>query len=154
MNTGPNTRHEGEEPQAPQKLVAALKEIPSRHVFVPPTIDEAVLRAARKHLTRPQRAKCWRFRPWIVWPATAVVCLLLAVLGNFVMKQPRTAFAREDVNHDGQVDVLDAFQLARGVQVGMKQSSELDLNGDGVIDRRDVEFIAAKAVKLEKGGKS
>ena len=29
---------------------------------------------------------------------------------------------------------------------------QLDLNGDGVIDERDVTMVAARAVKLEKGG--
>lgn len=48
----PNTRHDGEAPNAPARLVAALKEPPPRRVFVPPTVDDAVLTAARRHLAR------------------------------------------------------------------------------------------------------
>jgi hypothetical protein len=64
------------------------------------------------------------------------------------------AYAREDVNRDGRVDILDAFLLARQLQSGDNPGSSLDLNGDGVVDHRDAESIAAKAVKLEKGGQS
>jgi len=139
---------------SPPKLVAALKELSSRRVFVPPTLDEAILGAARQHLAKPHRSGFKLFRGWLVFPATATACLLLAGLGYFVVKQSGAEFAREDINRDGQVDILDAFQLARGIQTGVSQSSGMDLNGDGVVDRRDAEIIAVKAVKLEKGGRS
>ena len=155
MSTDP-TRRDGQEPQAPAKLVAALKESSSRRVFVPLALDEAVLDAARRHLARP-RPKVFRFfRSWLVWPATAAACLLLVGLGFFIVRQRGASpeFAREDLNHDGRVDVLDAFQLARQLQSGSVPASAVDLNGDGVVDRRDAELIAAHAVKLDKGGKS
>ena len=63
-----------------------------------------------------------------------------------------TTFAREDINHDGRVDILDAFQLARELESGAKPAA--DLNGDGVVDQRDADLIAARAVRLEKGGRS
>jgi hypothetical protein len=62
--------------------------------------------------------------------------------------------AGEDLNHDGRVDILDAFQLARQLQTGQKPAAGLDLNGDGVVDWRDVEVLATRAVHLEKGGQS
>ncbi|MCL4785299.1 MAG: hypothetical protein KJ070_00695 [Verrucomicrobia bacterium] len=52
------------------------------------------------------------------------------------------------------MDILDAFLLARHLQSGDKPELNLDLNGDGVVDHRDAETIAAEAVKLEKGGRS
>jgi hypothetical protein len=151
-----NKRHDGEELPAPQKLVAALKELPARRLFVPPTVDEAVLRTARRHLGGPRRPGFGGIRAWLGWPAWAAACLALIGLVYFLVKPAgrSPAFAREDINHDGRVDILDAFQLARGLQSGQKPVSGLDLNGDGVVDRRDVEIIAAHAVKLEKGGRS
>jgi Dockerin type I domain len=170
MNNGDSTtRRDGEELKSPAKLVAALKEPPARRVFVPSSVDAAVLRAARQQSagssTSPspsdgERARVRdafaRFlRPWLLWPTVATACIVLAglaYLASHPSSQPQ--FAREDVNHDGSVDILDAFQLARNIQSGAKPVPEVDLNGDGIVDRRDAELIATHAVKLEKGGKS
>jgi len=159
MNNGDiNTRHDGEEPQAPPKLVAALKEPPARRVFVPPSVDAAILAAARKQLAgRGGRAGLWSgIRAWLVWPAMATACLALIGLIYVLMKSgaDREEFAREDLNHDGRVDILDAFELAREAGAGVKPDAGRDLNGDGVVDSRDAAVIAAHAVKLEKGRRS
>jgi hypothetical protein len=157
MNHGdPNTRHDGEAPIAPAKLVAALKEPPSRRVFVPPAIDQAILTAAQRHLARPEGAGFNFFRSWLVWPAVATACIALLGLICLVSKPGGSSarFAREDLNHDGRVDILDAFQLAREVRSGTTLPSDLDLNRDGVVDGRDASLIANDAVKLEKGGRS
>jgi Dockerin type I domain len=156
VNDSANTsRHDGEEPRAPLKLEAALKEPPSWRVFVPPAIDAAVLKAARQHLAGPRRCGVSRLRAWFVWPALAAACLMIGGLVWFHADRPAAVrFAQEDLNHDGRVDILDAFQLARQVQVNRITAPGLDLNGDGVVDGLDARFIANRAVKLEKGGKS
>jgi len=52
MHTPDNNQHYPDESlEASPKLVAALKRLPQEPVFIPPTADEAVLRAARKHLS-------------------------------------------------------------------------------------------------------
>jgi len=169
MNNGDsNTRRDGEEPKAPAKLVAALKEPPARRAFVPPSVDAAILRAAHQHLARTvsslspsdgERAGVrgvftWFLRPWLRWPSVATACLAIAGLAYFASRPSQQQFAREDLNRDGRVDILDAFQLARETQSGTKPGPESDLNRDGLVDRRDAELIATHAVKLEKGGKS
>ena len=158
MNAGDtNPRRDGEETSAPPKLVAALKELPARRVFVPPVVDEAVLTAARRQLAAPQRSQpvlLRFFRLRLAWPALATACVVLIGFVSYFMKSGReTDLARQDLNRDGQVDILDAFQLARELQAGARPAAP-DLNGDGVVDRRDVELIAAHAVKLPKGGRS
>src|SRR5690349_11038880 len=109
-----NTRRDSEEPQAPAKLVAALKEPLSRRVFVPSAVDQAILRAACKHLEKAPSPAARRFRNWLFWPAMAAACLALVALIHFFAKPSggTTTFAREDINRDGQVDILDAFQFA------------------------------------------
>ena len=151
----------GEDDQsgAPPKLVAALKQLQPRRLFVPPSVDDAVLKVARRHLTKPESTRFRSFRKWSLWPGFATACVLLAALAWIVTKQvwtphDQTIFAREDLNRDGRVDILDAFQLARQLESGPKPAEALDLNGDGMVDRRDAEIIAAHAVKMTKGGRS
>ena len=101
--------------QAPPRLVSALKRLPQRPIFIPPPTDEAILRAARRHLGRGNELRWVRLIPWAA--ALATLALLLALLPQFVGKTKpvgsASSFAREDVNHDGRVDILDAFALAR-----------------------------------------
>ena len=159
MHTPDNNQHNPDEAlEAPPKLVAALKRLPQEPVFIPPTADEAVLRAARKHLEGPRHSRPgWlRFMPWAA--ATAAILLLVAI-PQFA-KRPalaparHSAFARWDLNQDGRVDILDAFALARELKQGQARGLQRDANGDGVVDDRDVAAIAARAVKLERGGHS
>ena len=133
-----------ETPDLP-KLAAALRRTQARRVFVPPTVDEAILRAAERSVAR---VPSWL---WIRWVAVTAAVILVCTVGYW-FKRPGAELAREDVNRDGQVDVLDAFQLARELKAGMKTAR--DVNGDGVADQRDVDVIASRAVRLEKGGPS
>ena len=154
--------------EAPPKLAAAFGQLRRREVFVPPSIDEAVLNAARRHLAKAKQTRFSRLRQWIIWPSLATGCAALIAMLWTTIYEP--AFAREDLNRDGRVDILDAFQLAReleadavgaavadpdpGAVSNVSTTRALDLNGDGLVDREDVKFIAAQAVKLGKGGRS
>lgn len=175
-----NGHNKDVELEAPPKLVAALKQLPRDPVFVPPTLDEAVMKAARQHLLRPEakRNRWFRLMPWTVATAgfAAAVVVAYPYAKEFIgfgasakmvhrgMKntsesgvQPQShglAFIREDVNHDGKVDILDAFILAKKLQGRPFSDPGLDINRDGVVDNRDVEVIAVHAVSLEKKGRS
>ena len=141
--------------EAPAELVRALRDLPQERIFVPRTFDEAVLRAARKHLEgeNKRRVGWFRLMPWAVAVALLALVLLLAeVFTGKLAKQRAQAFAREDVNHDGRVDILDAFALAKQFRTQSATSARWDLNGDGVVDDRDVAVIAAQAVRLTKRG--
>jgi hypothetical protein len=163
MPTRDNNPHDQDEGlEAPPQLVSALKRLPQEPVFIPPTADAAILRAARKHLTQPVNGRrgwlgWFRFMPWVAGAAATI--LLLAAIPQF-FKQPvpgparDSAFTRGDLNHDGHVDILDAFALARRLKQGETKNLQLDLNGDGIVDERDVAALAARAVKLEQGGHS
>lgn len=125
---------------------------------MPPTLDEAIVRAARKHLAA-RETPGFKWLPLLPWLAAASA---MVVAGAFVLfhSQPRSntpnpsAFARQDINHDGRVDILDAFALARQLKQAKISDLRLDLNGDGVVDEGDMRIIAADAVKLNKGGRS
>ena len=153
-----NGNLEDENLEAPLRLLTALRKLQPEPIFIPPTLNEAVLRAARRHLQRPEKTRFGRFRliPWAAAVAMLALALFLAQL--FTKPASKTsripAFAREDVNRDGRVDILDALALARQLKAGSTAGLQLDVNGDGVVDDRDVATIASQAVKLEKGGRS
>lgn len=91
-----------------------------------------------------------RFAPLTAAVATVVAAGVLA----WLTVHPRAAARPEDLNADGQVDMLDAFALARELQEGRTPRPQLDLNGDGVVDERDVQLLGDRAVSLEPGGRS
>jgi len=152
-----NDRHSNDDLAAPPKLVAALQSRRQQPLFIPPTLDEAVLGAARRHLEkRPTPGFRWlHLMPSF---AAAVVLLIVLLVAQFVARtghrNTSESLARQDINHDGRVDILDAFALARQLKTGTSAGPELDINGDGVVDEKDAAAIAAQAVKLDRPGRS
>lgn len=136
---------------APPELAAAFKKLMPAAVFIPRTVDEAVLRAARERLAPATRPRPRVVPIWLRWPAlvgfatTAVIAVLAIRTAHFGGQR----YAREDINHDGRVDILDSFDLARRLRDGRSNGS-LDQNGDGVVDQRDVQWLAARAVNLDR----
>lgn len=59
-----------------------------------------------------------------------------------------TSYQSEDVDRSGNVDILDAFALARQVRRGDADIVTGDQNGDGVINDADVKRVAMRAVML------
>lgn len=137
---------------------------------IPSDIDRAVAEAARRHLARPQR-RLW----WLRWtvPATAAAAIALACLWwAYYSTAPATAptalsqlaeerasiegraeagVAQTDVDGNGRINILDAFTLARHIETEQPVDKTWDFNGDGLIDRRDVDTVAMAAVRLNKG---
>ncbi len=53
-----------------------------------------------------------------------------------------------DINHDGRVDILDAFALAKTVESG-SGGNEGDMDRDGRLTQSDVKLIATQVVMLQ-----
>jgi len=128
---------------------------------IPACVDRAVAEAARRHFVRP-RPRLWKLR-WAM-PATAAAAILLGVCiwwlnigpaGQSVHEAHPQALAasqaQADVDQNGKVDILDAFALARHLESSQPADQAWDFNGDGLIDRRDVDMVALAAVRLNKG---
>lgn len=137
-------------------LAASLKELNGPALEVTAEIDAAILWKARKRALHIRRRR-W-LRPAYGVAAAAVMALALASVLRSVPRPAsaplemakarvaaRSAAAEEDVDGDGRVDILDAFALARAVEA---HRGGRDLNGDGVVNERDVEILAARAVSL------
>ena len=138
------------EPQIPARLAAELKALYAPPRLIPPQVDASVLGKARRYLKNMRG-----LRPVIRVPqflAAAAVVALAALIGSLLFPSIRPApLAREAINRDGRVNVLDAFALARQLQRGAITDQKFDFNADGVVDQKDIDAVAARAVKVEKG---
>ena len=145
------------EPDGLADLARDLARLADRRIEVPRSVDDAVITAARSALSRRRR----RGHPALTWAAwtAAAAGLGLAVWLSGVLtptpvvqemaSAPMTA-ARGDLDRSGRVDILDAFVLARQLDSGRPPAGG-DFNGDGIIDRADVDAIAMAAVRLPEG---
>ena len=173
-----NDRNEqNQDPDSPEKLRAALSRLNARRVSIPPKVDEAILRAAREHLTPvagesrasqnagsvAQLSKWSEWRAGVLelfggrrWATLGAAAVAVVAAGALVWLGGHTRLTarNEDLNGDGVVDMLDAFALARELQQGQSPRPQLDLNGDGAVDERDVQILANRAVSLESRGRS
>lgn len=129
---------------------------------VPQQVDKAIMEQARRRLTRPRRL----IIPlrWAAATAAAAVIAIGAILYhgatsdnhessiiNHRFVTPPLAEGRADIDSNGRVDILDAFRLARHIESRGPADMKWDLNGDGLLDRKDVDLIAFAAVRLDKG---
>ena len=137
------------------QLFAADRPIPAR-------VDRAVAEAARRHLPQ-RRPRIWKLR-WAMPAAAAAAAILVGISLWWFNASSTTQTAREtrpqavdaalpkaDIDRNGKVDILDAFTLARHIESRQPVDKVWDFNGDGLIDRRDVDTVAQVAVRLNKG---
>jgi hypothetical protein len=140
------------ENDAPRGLIHAIRQLRPRHIPVPRSVDDAVLNAARRALRQPESTpfRWWALQNWPNWariPGLAAAGLLLAFLTSLFVP---SRFASEDVNHDRLVNILDAFQLARELRAGTPLPTSFDFNSDGIVNRADVDAVAAESVRLDR----
>lgn len=111
-------------------------------IRVPPAVDAAVL----ANIAR-QSARIRRMRVLLRWGggAAAAAAVLLVSVHLWTSRPP--------AYHPGaRVTILDAFTLARQLKAGEKIDPSWDVNHDGVVDQRDVDALASRAVSLSAGG--
>ena len=138
--------------QAPERLVQELRSLAQRSsVWVPPSVDAAILKAATKHLAGhsatvhpPRNARA----PWLRLAACFFVATVIAVL----LMQRRGGFDQErtaDVDGNGEINILDAFALARRLKEHPEAPGPFDVNRDHQVNAADVEAIAVQAVAFK-----
>ncbi len=138
---------------------------------IPSDINRAIVEMARRHLVRRQ-LKLW----WVRWavPATAAAAVIIVASILWVSHLPtskveqisqlqvakdsysayeslQASFTQADIDRNGRVDILDAFKLAHHIESGRQTDKLWDINGDGIINRKDVDKVAFAAVRLDKG---
>ncbi len=141
-------------PEIPAPLANELRGLYRTPVALEARVDEAVLAAARDRAAAAGRRRLVirRMTRWgLVAAAGLAVGVSLTAMFAWPSRSARPTLA-EDVNGDGVVDILDALALERAVE-GRSATTKWDLNGDGAVNRADVDRIAMVAVRLvPKGG--
>lgn len=136
------------EPRLPDRLQRDLQRLLGTHVRIPERIDTALAAAARR-----QPVRRWH-RPWLLTSAAAVAAAAGLLLLLRWDRQPTAtaptnlALVREDFDGDGKLLVLDAYRLALALRRREQIPARFDCNGDGRVDARDVDHMAAAAVRL------
>lgn len=130
--------------------------------------DRAVLDRARQHFFRQEFVKVRRRRfCWVgLWRIAAAAAIVIFAFSLDLTKKSvptteRPVFAQVqaiDIDRNGRVDILDAFKLARQIESAGLTKTNLslrkqgwDINGDGLVNRNDVDLVAFAAVRLDKG---
>jgi len=135
------------DPQLPEGLRRALVGLHSPASKVPAHIDHAILGRARTGYRG--RRRMWVGTRWaaIALAAAAMVVIAIRLLGPVVEGNKSQLAKLGDVNHDNQVNILDAFIVARHISRNERLDKAWDVNGDGVVDQKDVDLIASMAVE-------
>jgi hypothetical protein len=143
------------------KLAEDLDALFKPQFSVPPEIDRAVLDRAARHFAGRKfpQGEGRRFR-WaaLLKVAAAAAVAIFAFSLNLTNKPAPTVHYADlakagafDFDRSGRVDILDAFKLARQIELASNTGTDLDINGDGLINRDDVDVVALAAVSLDKG---
>jgi len=143
----------------PSKLSADLNALFEPRVGVPPEVDRAVMDRAHKHFAALQTSKGRRLRVHWAWRIAAAAAVIIFAFSLDLTKQTTPTTDRfllsktqaADIDRNGRVDILDAFKLAKQIESAGPAETEWDINGDGLIDRSDVDVVALAAVRLDKG---
>ncbi len=112
---------------------------------VPPKVDMAVLASGRLRMRRQRR-----FALFIRWASAAVAAAAIIAVAIYVVPVAHPPAAHV-IATAARPTILDAFGLARQLDQRPVQDKRFDINGDGVVDRRDVDALAKAAVRLEGG---
>ena len=139
----------------PQSLSEALRRLDRARPAISPldlsSLDDAVLAAARAHTTRRAR----RIRTLrIAVGMAASIALITAATWSLLPRRHASPAALAEISGPSQtITILDAFRLARLLEAPRTAQSPAlprawDATGDGLIDQRDVEALAHRAVKL------
>ena len=155
--------HFGENPdvRVSPRLSADLNVLFEAKRPVPPEVDRAVSDRIRRHfiLAKPLEDESRRFRWAVLWKVAAVAAVVLLAFSLDLTNKPAPTTEHSamigaqvtDIDLNGRVDILDAFELARQIKDAGHIDSRCDINGDGLVNDSDVDIVALAAVRLDKG---
>ena len=148
------------------KLSEDLNALFKPQFSVPPELDRAIMDQANRRLVQ----RHWRHRIFhhiSIWRIAAAAAVVIFAFSLNLTQKPGPSTSRSvlvgaqavDIDRNGRVDILDAFKLARYVESADLTDKSLslrkqgwDINGDGFVNRKDVDLVASAAVSLPLQG--
>jgi|KBSMisStaDraftv2_1062788.scaffolds.fasta_scaffold1111482_2 hypothetical protein len=101
-------------PELPDALIEALRRREAAAILVPREIEGAILRRARTQFATREAAYLPPIRNhWLTASAAAIILIAIFSMTTLRHETPPASEIADDVDGSGQVDVLDAFALAR-----------------------------------------
>jgi hypothetical protein len=140
----------------PGPLAEALRGAYQHRIEIPARVDGAVIAAARQKFDRRRRLKV--LARWGAAVSAAAAAFLVAVWllphRNAGTPGPNqlAETLKGDIDHSGRLDIVDAMTLARHLRAGDSPRGAWDVNGDGKVDQKDVDALAAASVSLKQQG--
>ena len=155
----------------PPAIINALRDLDGPAVMPDPLRDADVLSGARQHLAQAAGVERKRRNLRLFFAggaggalAAAAMIAFVVFVGNPLAKEnveqsplaealpesPAVPLQPGDLDANGSIDILDAYALAKHVEQGDTAKIN-DFNNDGVIDQRDIDWIANQAVALHSG---
>jgi len=126
------------------EFAAAMRRAYSHRPAIPSEID------ARLSAMAAERFAAWRRSRMAVRWAGAVAAGLAAVIALAIALRPQRPAAPIARATPKNYDMVDALLLAKHLAAHDAVDRASDVNGDGVVDQRDVDAIAAAAVRLRQ----
>src|SRR3954454_23618550 len=117
------------------KLGDSLRAAYSRRVEVPVAVDEAIRAAATERFGRRRRLRL--IARWGTGLAAGVAAAIVLI----ITLHPATSLGRAGV--DQQKTIVDALNLTKHLAAKESIDKSWDMNGDGVIDQKDIDVVAA-----------
>jgi hypothetical protein len=136
-----------EQTDLPPQLTQALREAYTHGPIIPAAVEDSILAQAHEKFTRRRRLRL--MARWGTGLAAGLAATIVLVVWLHHPK-PAQNFAKGDINRDGQVNMIDALVLAKHLATHEKSDQTWDINGDGRIDQKDVDAIAAASVSLKQ----
>ena len=142
------------------KLSEDLNALFKPQFSVPPELDRAIMDQANRRLVQ----RHWRHRIFhhiSLWRIAAAAAVIIFVFSLNLTQKPGPTTTSSiiveaqavDIDRNGRVDILDAFKLARHIE-SADAEKKWDINGDGFVNRKDVDLVASAAVSLPLQGTS
>ncbi len=152
--------------QAPPALGHDLKKLYAPPSAIATTTDDMIFAYAQRQSVGRRRKRL--LIRWALPPAAAAAIIMWVVVSPFVAPDvddtphfeaanrvaTRQLADHRDIDGNGRVDILDALALARNIKENRIDEQPWDFNGDGLINRKDVDTVAQSAVSLNKGASS
>ncbi len=153
--------HFDEDLEACGKLSADLDTLFEPQLSVPSEVDRAIMDRAGRHFVGRKFTQSGRRRfRWVsLWKVAAAAAVVIFAFSLDLTEEPAPTVDYADVakagavdfDRNGRVDILDAFKLARQIELASNTEIGWDINGDGLVNRADVDVVAMAAVRLDRG---